>query len=341
MANPVVTAAVLIEANGAALNNSGEPIERAHTYNTVSVKTIYVGGKRYPYVSGQAWRRWWRETLYEDFGWKPSPVTRESKSAYTEGNPVEYADDDMFGYMAAKKRESGSDTQRRVSPLKNSLLISVLPNTVEQDFAHFSRNLPADNSNPVPFEFEHYSTYLQGVFSMSLTDAGRFEIGKMRDLPEGFASDSVAMSEESGCKVARMSPAERKERAAQCIAGLARLRHGANLARNLSDVTPVAVVIGFLDGGNAPFQRLFRATEDRAGVNVDTERFASVLSDYRDRLLGTECPVIYGALPGIVQNEDAVNAVPGVTTVGTAVDAILKAADTLRKAEWLSNVWSL
>lgn len=167
----------------AALNNSNESIGENRNYNTVSVKAIKIGNCRYPYVSGQAWRRWWRETLYEDYGWKPSPVTREPKSAYTAGDPVSYADDDIFGYMAARKKDTrlakgGSDdgaetqmaarnvgTQRRVSPLKNSLLISVLPNTVEQDFAHFSRNLPGDNSDPVPFEFEHYSTYLQGVFS--------------------------------------------------------------------------------------------------------------------------------------------------------------------------------
>jgi CRISPR-associated protein Cst2 len=48
MANPIVTAAILVEANGAALNNSGEPIERARTDNTVSVKSIKIGARRYP-----------------------------------------------------------------------------------------------------------------------------------------------------------------------------------------------------------------------------------------------------------------------------------------------------
>ncbi|MDI6827933.1 MAG: type I-B CRISPR-associated protein Cas7/Cst2/DevR [Armatimonadota bacterium] len=340
MANPILTAAVLIEANGAALNNSGEPIERARTDNTVSVKAIRIGKYRYPYVSGQAWRRWWRETLYEDYGWKPSPVTREAKSAYTAGDPISYADDDIFGYMAAKKE----GTQRRVSPLKNSLLISVLPNTVEQDFAHFSRNLPRDNSDPVPFEFEHYSTYLQGVFSLSLTDAGRFEIGKMRDLHENFSDTGATIINDqptaNGIRIALLPMNERKKRIAECIKALAMLRHGANLTRNLSDVAPVAVIIGFLDGGNAPFQRVFMPTDDNSGVQVDIDRLTTVLADYKDRLLPVSSPVIFGAIPGILSNEEKVNGLDGVTYAGSAVDAILKAAEIIENDDQLPNIWS-
>ena len=119
MAYPVITGAVLIEATGAALNNSG-PDREIEMDNAVAVKQIRIGRSRYPYVSGQAWRRWWRDVLYTDFDWKPSPVTREAKSAYTQGNPFQYEDDDLFGYMAARKASEGG-TLRRVSPIKNSL----------------------------------------------------------------------------------------------------------------------------------------------------------------------------------------------------------------------------
>jgi len=353
MANPILTAAVLIEANGAALNNSGDPIERARTDNTVSVKAIRIGSRRYPYVSGQAWRRWWRETLYEDYGWQPSPVTREAKSAYTAGDPVNYADDDIFGYMAAKKsktnKETGEDTggtQRRISPLKNSLLISVLPNTIEQDFAHFTRNLPG-NSDPLLFEFEHYSTYLQGVFSLSLTDAGRFEIGKMRDLPENFSEANLTVTDHqaaNGVRIASLPADERKKRVVECIEALAKLRGGANLTRNLSNVAPVAVIIGFLDGGNAPFQRVFKPTEDYAGVEVDIERLKAVLADYKDRLLPVESPVIFGAIPGVLCNEALIRElkVDGVTitNAGSAADAIFKAVSIVKDGDWLSEIWS-
>lgn len=157
MAYPVVTGTVLIEANGAALNNAGQA-EVSRVENTVVVKQIRIGRLRYPYVSGQAWRRWWREVLYADFGWTPSEVTREEKIAYTKGDPVAYEEDDLFGYMVARKRaargkqpgtgegeetgEVAKGTHRCISPLKNSLLISVLPNVITNDLGHFSRNLP-------------------------------------------------------------------------------------------------------------------------------------------------------------------------------------------------------
>lgn len=179
---PIVTGAVLIEANGAALNNAGQD-EGRRTDNTIVVKQIQLGRLRYPYVSGQAWRRWWREVLYSDFGWTPSPITRETKSAYTQGNPIEYAEDDLFGYMAARKRGAGADTYRRVSPLRASLLISVFPNVIVDDFGHFSRNLPA-GSDIIPFESQLYSTYLQGAFTVSLTEVGRFAVGAMADVAE-------------------------------------------------------------------------------------------------------------------------------------------------------------
>ena len=180
MAYPVITGAILIEANGAALNMAGQE-EGGRTGNVIVVKQIRVGRNRYPYISGQAWRRWLREVLYQDHGWKQSPVVRERKSAYTEGDPIQYEEDDIFGYMAAKKRGEQGGTQRRVSPLKNSLLISVIPNVIADDYGHFSRNLQP-GEDIIPFEHQHYTSPLQGTFTISLLDVGRFEVGEMRDL---------------------------------------------------------------------------------------------------------------------------------------------------------------
>ncbi len=304
MAYPVVTGALLIEATGAALNNAGQDAGR-HVDNAIVVKQIRVGRNRYPYVSGQAWRRWWREVLYEDYGWEPSPVTRQAKSAYTAGDPIRYAEDDLFGYMAAQK----SGTYRRVSPLKNSLLISVLPNVITSDFESFSRNLPVDQPDPVPFEHEHYTTFLQGTFTLSLTDVGRFEMGLMRDLPQDFSlPDSVTVVpgySTQSAQQAVITPEERARRAKEVIEALARLRGGANLTRNSTDVVPVVVIIAFLDGGNAPLQNLFAPNETADAVVLHLERLRSVLRDYRDRLLnGAE--VVFGYRPGVLANEEEV-----------------------------------
>ena len=367
MSNPVLTAAVLIEANGAALNNAGNDDNAGQRLdNAVAVKQIRVGKNVYPYVSGQAVRRWWREVLYADFDWQPSPVTREAKSAYTEGNPIQYADDDIFGYMAAKKvkkagRKTKTDdattaeaetvdetsggsggTQRRTSPLKNSLLVSVLPRTITTDFGHFSRDLPVDNPNMVPFEHQHYTTLLQGVFSLSLQDVGRFECGQMRDLPQeaaivGGAIEVEAADGNTKPRVLGLQAPERRRRVAETLLALGRLRHGANLTRNLSDVVPVVVMLGLLDGGNAPFQNLFAPVgDDQVALNL--LRLASVVKDYKNRFLG-EKRLYFGYRPGVLANEVEVIAsltagLEGVQFfVGTPGGAIEQVATLLKTSD--------
>lgn len=358
MAYPVLTGAVLVEANGAALNNAGAD-SGIRADNAVVVKQIQVGRLRYPYVSGQAWRRWWREVLYEDFGWNPSPVTRLAKQVYTSGDPVAFEDDDLFGYMVAKKRpEEGrkkgkkgeaaenepddnaeaaqGGTYRRISPLKNSLLISVLPNVIERDFGTFTRNLPP-GTDPVPYETEHYSTYLQGVFTISLSEAGKFKKGEMNDLSEDIIKKYENDLEEIDNDSYRLPSAIRIKRIQDVLKALARLRGGAHLARNLSDVGPVVVLVGFVDGGNAPFQRLFEPDRNNERIVLNLARLRSVLDDCRSRVLMKDGlkSIYFGFRPGVLANESEILKAFNedqllsslVEIAGTPVQALEKAAE--------------
>ncbi len=355
MANPVLTGAALIEANGAALNNAGQE-SGARTDNAIVVKQIRIGRLRFPYVSGQAWRRWWREVLYADFGWQSSPVTviRQPQQAFTAGDPIRYEEDDLFGYMVARRRarrgrraaeseeeaaaEGATGTFRRIAPLKNSLLISVLPNVIERDFGHFTRNLPPD-ADPLLYEAEHYSTLLQGVFTVSLLDVGRFEIGEMHDLSDDVLREHTNELEQNADngRIYRLARGRRSERVKQVLQALARLRGGAHLARNLSDVTPVAVLVGFLDGGNAPFQRLFEPDENNERVRLNLARLRSVLNDYRDRLLAPKDSkaLYFGYRPTVLANEaDVLKAFQSeepfnntITISGTPQEALEAAAN--------------
>lgn len=65
-------------------------------------------GREYPYVSSQCYKKYWRESLPGP----ASPITREKDAlgkeknqAYTDGNPIKYMDDDLFGYMIAGAAE--------------------------------------------------------------------------------------------------------------------------------------------------------------------------------------------------------------------------------------------
>ena len=77
----------LIDAPHSALNNAGTEASQA-TENIVTVKKLQKGRDTYPYVSGQAWRNWWRTTLEQEFDeWKTlqyhvrkkSPLLRQTQ----------------------------------------------------------------------------------------------------------------------------------------------------------------------------------------------------------------------------------------------------------------------
>jgi CRISPR-associated protein Cst2 len=223
--------------------------------------------------------------------------------------------------MAARKRQRGrrrgaeegeepaegtAGTNRRISPLKNSLLVSVLPNVITNDFGHFSRNLPPD-TDIIPFESEHYTTYLQGVFTISLSDVGRFVLGEMADLSEDIVNEhkGVLQKDANNDRTYWLPKEERIRRVKEVLLALARLRGGAHLARNLSDVTPVVILVGFLDGGNAPFQRIFEPDDNNERVLLNLTRLRSVLEDYQDRLLveGNDKALFFGYRPTVLANE--------------------------------------
>ncbi len=159
---------MLIDAPHSALNNAGSDAGD-RTDNIVRVKSIRKGRKVYPYVSGQALRYWWRETLESKFNWEMSPIIREKKIAFTSANPIDYPDDDMFGYMRAMKKADGGTVTRR-SVLSNSPLVSISGQYPTNDFGVMGRH----EGDPVPYEHEFYSTILKGIFSINLDTAGTF-----------------------------------------------------------------------------------------------------------------------------------------------------------------------
>ena len=107
---------------------------------------------KFLYVSAQAWKRWLRNTVIEETGWLPS-VQKSSgwnkkgnvSKHESELNPVDFPEDDIFGYMRAEAGQGGTkeedeDTEdeeletsgrtrtksvMRASPFSASLLISL------------------------------------------------------------------------------------------------------------------------------------------------------------------------------------------------------------------------
>jgi len=279
---------MLVDAPWSALNNAGmDAGER--TDNAVKVKVIRKGRDVYPYVSGQAVRYWWRDTLAKKFAWNLSPIERVAKVAYTSANPIEYDDDDMFGYMRAAKEEIEEKgkkkkvdvTVTRISPLKNSPLLSIYPQSPTDDFGVMARQ---KEGNPVPYEHEFYSTIFKGIFSVDIECAGKlYEIDKT-----GYKNMSPKLVEKAKEKNLKHDENEsfwempvdiRRKRIKDTILALPYLSGGAKLTEHLTDVSPKFLILAVIEGGN----HIFMNVADENGVNFDA--LSQVIEDYKDIIL--------------------------------------------------------
>ena len=271
---------MLVDAPHSALNNAGSDAGE-RTANIVRVKTIRKGRAVYPYVSGQALRYWWRDTLQKRYGWKLSPIIREEKVAFTNANPVEYEDDDVFGYMRALKKKDGG-TVTRSSILKNSPLVSVMGQIPTDDFGVMARH----EGDPVPYEHEFYSTVLKGMFSIDLDNIGIFysieNTGYKNIYPQLEEIAQKTGAKKDGNRW--IMPKEvRIKRAKETIAVLPYINGGAKQASHLTDVTPKLLVLAVLDCGNHIFMNL--AKEDNGEAIVSLDALEEVIQDYSENLL--------------------------------------------------------
>jgi len=271
-----ITGLFLIDAPASALNNLGA-IEGERYDNSTGVKLIRANDGPYPYVSAQAFRYWLRQTLQSVEEWKAAPIYREEKVAYTDANPIEWWDDDLFGYMRApSKRESAKakreadtsragetetkDTVTRAAPFRVSTLVSIAPVRPTSDFGVMSRH----EGDPVPYEHQFYRTTLKGMFSLHLSMCGKFSYRQKT----GFRNlDEVRIKQatEKGLdpleaeKAYRLPVEQRLQRITTLFEGMARLDGGAKQTLHYTDVAPVVVILGVTKGGNHIFGHVIGA----------------------------------------------------------------------------------
>lgn len=284
----------LIDAPYSALNNADRPKDRPND-NIVVVKTLKKGrrGNSYPYVSGQAWRNWWRTTLEHEFDdWNNSPIEREDKIAYTKVDPVKYDDDDVFGYMRAQSEGQGKEktdlTVTRLSPLKCSPLVAIAPQIPTNDFGVMARQ----EGDPVPYEHQFYSCILQGIFSLNLSVVGAFSAVNRTGYKNILDNYIPTIEAAGGTQENQDSPwvlpkDVRVRRCRQTLEALPFLSGGAKLTSHLTDVTPKLIILSVLDGGNHPFMNLM--VEQNGVGTLSIEALLEVIDDYADRF----CDAIY------------------------------------------------
>jgi len=321
MNNLKIQGFILIDVDVVALNNAGKNTQ-SNFDNAVGTKRIFKEGKAYVYVSGQAWRYWWRDTLQKTFKWEISPVVRDNKIAFTSANPLKYADDDIFGYMKAATEEVKDEkgkvkkenvTVTRVSPLKNSVLVSVGSVRPVENWSSMARQ----EGDSVPYGKQEYSAVMKGMFSLDLGQAGIFasynktgykninETLRKEALQNGATEiDDCYMKDEKGNphKLVKLPADIREKRITETILALKTISGGAMQTNNMADVTPKFIILGTLNSGNHPFSHIASASgRDNDIVDLNINALKEVLNDYKDNFQGT---VFIGRRTGFMDDKD-------------------------------------
>lgn len=275
-----VTGLMVIDAPASALNNAGRD-EEIRAENAVAVKFIRTPEGRYPYVSAQALRYWLRQQLAQRDPSFASPVNREEKIAYSDGNPAKYAEDDLFGFMRApgsleaerNARNRGLtplDEQKRdgkvqpvpvtrISPFRVGTLVAISPVRITSDWGVMVRF----EGDPVIHVHQFYRAHLKAPVGIDLTCAGTF----FDSVRVGFKNLDAARKDAAvqngatavqvrGLPALRLPVEERQRRVAGVIRALGSLDGGAKQGLHLTDTAPAVLVLAVCRHGNQPFQRL-------------------------------------------------------------------------------------
>jgi CRISPR-associated protein Cst2 len=347
---PFVTGSLVLDAPASALNNAGA-VEGAKTDNAIVVKKISTPEGPYPYVSAQAVRYWVRTSLESSVDrWKAAPVRREGKIAYSDADPIQYWDDDLFGYMRApsKKTDAAKDQKAsplekdreitRVSPFRVSTFVSISPARPVSDFGTMTRQ----EGDPVPYEHEFYRAHLIGLLSLDLSAAGTFFDGERvgyknldshrRDAAKKAALEEVTLRKQ---KAYRLPIDQRIDRVSTLIGSLASLTGGAKQAIHYTDLTPGVVFLAVTKNGNNPFYRILNSSPSKT-TQFHLGAFNELMATYRSDFLSD---IYIGWAQGFLDNErakleDAVKNVMGLKiTVGHPALQIQEFAKALASSQ--------
>jgi len=272
---------------------------------TVIKKISNYKGEEFTYVSGQALRRYLKDTLMQlgekitEVDEKGQPTFRDEKGKtvnldekfknFKEKAFKEFIDLDLFGYMFPKGG-------RRWSPIKVAPLVSILPYKGEYDYLTRKQKVEDESKrsgNIVQIEIDTLN-FMRGNIVINLDHIGN-------EVDEYTYQITPILSDE-----------EKNRRVNILLEAIKRMNGGAKQARNLEDISPKFVVITKQKTGN-PF--LLNALSVDADGNIDLDRLKEAIEENEVE------SITIGISKGIFTNESEIKkAFDNVTTANKAID---------------------
>ena len=275
---------------------------------TVMKKISNAKGDEFAYVSGQALRRYMKETLLQlgaritEVDEKGEPTFRIDEKGktvdlnnaknweqYKEIAFKKFVDLDLFGYMFPK-------ATRRWSPVKVTPLISILPYKGEYDYLTRKQKPKKDgdkSGNIVQVEIDTMN-FMRGNIMVNTSHIGC-------EVDEYSYETTPILNDE-----------EKNNRLNIFLEAIKNFNGGAKQARNLEDISPKFIVIVEQKTGN-PFLLNSLDVDNEGNINIENIKEAIDDNSFERLTIGMS--------KGIFNNEDEIrSSFENVTTVNKAIE---------------------
>ena len=272
--------------------------------NLTSIKKITdYQGNEFVYLSGQALRRYLKDTLAQ-LGAKISEISESGEPTIKKGDKYidlnkkwneetkelvykNVVDLDLFGFMFPK-------TYRRWSVVKVAPMLSLLPYKGEVDYLTRKQKSDGKSGNIVQIEIDTLN-FMRGNIMVNLDQLGS-------EVDEFTYEIKPILNEK-----------EKKERLSVLIDSIKYLNGGAKQARNLEDISPKFVVVTKQKTGN-PFLLNVLKVDEAGNIDIESLEEAIKESGIKEYYVGLS--------KGIFNNEKELRKKFDVISVNEALDKL-------------------
>lgn len=199
------------------------------------------------------------------------------------GEPHRYIDDDLFGYMIAKKVDGKNATLRRTAVVRTNGMISLFPYMEDRDFG--VRYDPSGDNHNI-YETEITTNVMRGNFFIELDRLGVFkeglEVPKLEGLEVRREKDATG-----GEVTLYVLPKEERERRLRAILEAIMTYHGgAKLSNFFTKVYPEVMVVALLRRKIPAIGDALRVKEGYVDgkLVLDVERLKETVETFSDNI---------------------------------------------------------
>lgn len=252
--------------------------------NLVDVKKFKDGGEEYPYISGQAMRRYLREAIRREIDGDFMCVSDDKGE--TCGDITRCLNCDLFGFMTTVK---GKGAVTRVSPVKVSPAVGIYPFRENSTLDFLTRR-----------KWTHTAEEMRGDIVNVELGVNLYKCGISVDFVRIGAEEDIDQKARTVTIKSATDETTRNTRIRRLLEALMFLSDFSKQARLLTDFTPDVICLSLQQRYSHRLQKLFEIAGENEQVSLNKERARSILADVRSY----SPQIFFGLTPGVLSKNE-------------------------------------